>query len=448
MHHPTLTSPATGRFLDSPKRASVLFRTRPTPCRWLAVSLVAAGGVATAQEALRNARQMEPVSVARAPSPESQGYTVKAGDFRMLASTSLGLDWNDNISISSGNSSAVGGAKDDFILRPTLDLNGSYPLTQKNLLSLQLGLGYDKYFNHSELDRWRLTSGSGLSFDMLAGDFRFNFHDRVSYSQNSALEPAVANTAAYGSLNNTAGLLTVWDLADVVASLGYDHQNVFSSSSGFSSQDRAVEMLVGRVGLKVQPTLTTGVETSGSSTAYDQRTLNDSLGYSAGVYADWQPGRAFHVQPRAGYSWNSFSQTSERLQATDQGAMYFDLTAAHQFTDAMSYSLSVGRETRAGVQSDLIEDWYVRPTFNWHVTRNLSASANLSYEHGSQGGGALPGSVPENYDYWGGGLSLSRPLTKRLTASLNYRITTRSSTAGGRDYTQNVVGLLFNYSFQ
>jgi len=57
--------------------------------------------------------------------------------------------------------------RQDFILSPLVQLNASYPITRNNLLSLNVGAGYDKYFDHNQYSTWRLQSGTELSFDIL-----------------------------------------------------------------------------------------------------------------------------------------------------------------------------------------------------------------------------------------------------------------------------------------
>ena len=106
---------------------------------------------------------------------ESMPYTVKAGDFRLLLTPSLGLEWNDNVNTSHTD------PEDDFILKPFLQLNASYPVTHYNLLTLSVGAGYDKYFNHDQWSDWRIESGSALSFDIYVKDFWINLHDQFQY---------------------------------------------------------------------------------------------------------------------------------------------------------------------------------------------------------------------------------------------------------------------------
>jgi hypothetical protein len=234
----------------------------------------------------------------------------------------------------------------------------------------------------------------------------------------------------------------------VTLSLGYDHQNFSSTSQQFSYTDRAAEMVVGRGGFKFHPTLTAGLESTISHTAYDQQVLNNSMNYSAGVYADWQPGHYLHVQPRFGYTIYQMEQTSRFIPAANQSAWYFDLTATHDISDAVTYSLSAGHELTPGIYGDTIEDWYVRPTLTLRIIRDLPLNTSFSYQNGTQGLQTSPGAPSENYDWLTWSIGLNHPITKRLTAGLNYRMTLRTSNDASNEYTQNLVGLQLTYNLQ
>jgi hypothetical protein len=366
-------------------------------------------------------------------------YTVKSGDFRLLGSASVEGDWNDNVYLSKDNQ------QDDFILRPLIGLNASYPVTQHNLLQLDVTFGYSKYFNHNDLSTWYLQSGSALSFDIYVKDFWINLHDYFSFVQDSSREAAVANTGTYGNFLNTAGISGTWDLEDVTLSLGYDHQNYLATTSQYEYLDHASEMIVPRAGLKVHPQLTVGVEGSASFTTYDQKILNDNVGYSAGVYGDYRPGHYFSLQPRFGYTIYDFQQTSTAIKAQDLDTWYVDLTISHQATEFMSYNLSAGHELRLGIQSDAIQDWYVRPNITWNVLKHLSIQTGLFYEHGKEGTARLTGVTEDNYDWIGGNISLGYAFLRNAQVSLNYRVTFRSSNDTTREYTQNQVGLQLSY---
>jgi hypothetical protein len=404
--------------------------------------MLAAAAMAPAQDALRDSLAGDAAAEAQRRGEMETPYTIKTGDFRMLLTPSLEMDWNDNINVVSS------GQQEDFILRPMLGLSASYPLTYRNVLRLNTTIGYDIYLEHPNYSGVRVFSGSVLSFDTYIKDFWINVHDRFQYTRDSAGEAAVAATGYYGGLDNFAGVSVTWDLEDVVTTLSYDHENYISSSSQFDYLNRASELLVSRAGFRFHPTLTAGLEGTGSFTTYDQAVLlNNSIGYSAGVYGDWHPGHYTEVQLHGGYTEYFFEQTSPVLPAVDQNAWYVGLTANQDITEAISYSISAGHELRIGIQADSVEDWYVRPGINWKFMKDISFNTSCGYEHGQQLLASQPASS-ETYDWFWVGLGASYGLTKNLRAGLTYRVTERYSDVADRGYSQNIVGLQLNYLLQ
>jgi hypothetical protein len=408
----------------------------------LAASFMLTGRPALAQEAIRNSMAGDLAAQAMRLHPESLPYTFKTGEFRLLATPSLGIDWNDNVRLSNTDK------QDDFILRPLLGLNASYPVTQRNLLALNVTFGYEQYFKHNDLSRWFVQSGSALSFDIFVKDFYINLHDQFSYLQDSAQEALVANTGSYGNFQNTIGASVTWDLRDVNLTLGYDHQNNQSTTQQFESQDRVSELFVGRAGLKVRPELTTGLEGTVSLTKYDQMILNDNTSYTAGLYADWHPSRYLQATARGGYSIFDFQHTSAFIQTGNLDSWYIGLVITHNITQAISYSLSAGHDIRLGIQSDATEETYVTPAITWSIIRGWPFQTSLSFQHGKQGVANQGGNLVENYDWLTLGFGLNHSVTARLGMGINYRLTLRSSSVPAREYTQNLVGLQMTYQLQ
>jgi hypothetical protein len=160
------------------------------------------------------------------------------------------------------------------------------------------------------------------------------------------------------------------------------------------------------------------------------------------------PRHGVELGSRIGYTYYQFDDSSAFLRTGDVNSWYCDLTLRHDVAEAVSYSISAGHQLRLGVQSDIIDEWYVRPMVTWRVFKNISLNTYLSYEHGNQGEENLRGNLEETYDWFGGGVGANWPLLKRLTLGLNYRLTIRSSDLENRDYTQNLVGLLLTYKLQ
>jgi hypothetical protein len=408
------------------------------PC--FAIGLILQSTQAPAQEALRNSLAGDAAAEALRTHEESLPYTFKSGDFRLLIEPMLDLSWNDNVNLTKNS------PEDDYILRPAVQFDASYPLTERNLLQVDVTGGYNYYVNHSSLSRPYLASGSRVSFDFFVKDWHFNLHDRISYAQDSASEAAVSATGNYGTFQNTAGLSGTWDYGDVVSTLGYDHQNTLATSSQFNNINNSSELLLGRVGLKVRPWATLGIEGTGTITSYEQSALNDSTGWSAGVYVELTPDAYFSVKPRFGYTVNYYRQTSQFTQASDQSSWYGDLTVSHQVTRFLTYSLSAGHELRPGIESDALEDSYVRPSLSWSVIKRVLIGTSFSYEHGSQAGGQLSTTFGQNYDYYNAGFNVSFTPLKRMSVNLYYRYTIRASDVATGEYSQDVVGVTLNYA--
>jgi hypothetical protein len=410
--------------------------------KWFVMLVLSAAFSASAQEALRNSMAGDAAAEAERIQLQSMAYTVKYGDFILQVTPSLAVNWNDNVYLTKTD------PESDFILSPVISLNASYPVSTRNLLALSIDFGYNKYLQHDDLSTWYVGSGSALSFDIFIKDFVINFHDRFNYTQDSAQEAAVANTGSYGTFVNTAGLSGTWDLEDVTLTLGYDHQNTESTTGQFDEINGSSEMVVAQAGLKVLPRLTVGVEGSASFMTYEEALLNDNQEYSIGVYGDWHPGSFLSIKPRVGYTIFDTSQTSTVIPGQNLTSWYADLTLTHQATEFLSYSLSIGHEIQPGIESDAIEDSYIRPSATWNIINGVALQSSLFYEHGSEGGGQEASLLESNFDWYGGGLSLSYSPMKRMTISLNYRLTIRSSDVAADEYTQNMVGLQLTYTPQ
>lgn len=429
----------------------------------LAVLVFLGAWPAAAQEALHNMLAAD--SAARSRDQQMQGiqtqdYTFKEGDFRLLLAPSAAVEWNSNVNLANTN------VLDDYILSPALEIRASYPWLQGNLLYLDVTAGYNWYLKNSEFSSFELnsSSGTGLSLDVAIKDVIVNVHDWISYAQGAGqngvgansgnafagntANAAVANTATYGTFQNTAGLSASWDLNQVKLSAGYDHENVLSTSAQFDDIDRSAEILFARVGVPVQPKVTVGLETTAAYTTYTEQLLNDNDAYTIGPYVEIRPDPFLSVSLHGGYSTYLFQDTSTALQTQNQNSWYVNLKVAHEPSESVSYVLDLGREVQLGVQSDLLDDWYVRPTVTWKIMKGLDLVTFFFFEHGEQGvgsTGSLPGSVNGAFDWYGGSVSVQHALTSQLNLGLTYSFTCRTANSANDGYSQNLVALQLTY---
>ena len=429
---------------------------------WLVAAVLQWPADALAQQAILNTLAAQAAASAQKIDFESMPYTIKSGDFRLLITPSFEADWNDNINLSNSSPQQA------FILKPMVQLDSSYPISQFNLLRLNVGVGYDEYLEHSEYSNWRVQSGSQLSFDTYIKDVLINLHDRFTYVQdpgNQALDPG---TGDYGIANNVVGIAVGWKPKNLILGLGYDHQNIVPTGTAIQTQDGSTEIFSGRAAWKFDPTTAAGIEATYSSTAYNQAILNNNSSYTIGAYGELHPGSYFIMTPRAGYSIFQYQQTSQSgeivgvtstgtpivvltgkpIQTSDFNAWYVDVTLSHDITRALSYGLSVGHQIQVGYQSDAVEDSYVRLSSTWKIFKDLDLRGSFSYDHGQEGIGNVTGNLTETYDWYSGSLEVNRKLTTKLSVGLNSRLTFRSSNNASLGYTQALVGVHMAYVFE
>ena len=125
---------------------------------------------------------------------------MQLGPVSLRFQSTLEVEANDNVRLAADHPQA------DLIFRPQVNALGVWQVTEKNRLSLSLGVGYAKYINTPGFDGLFLTPGSDLSFDVYVKDFVINFHDRFSYSQDVSYDPTVSGIgSAKKSLGTSSG---------------------------------------------------------------------------------------------------------------------------------------------------------------------------------------------------------------------------------------------------
>src|SRR5947209_8931282 len=154
-------------------------------CSLVLVCAVTARG----QDAVRPSLAGEAASEARRQDIDRLPYNLLVGPVRFRVSATMGIEYNDNINFAEVNK------QDDFILHPQVNLNAIWPITQINTLTLDIGIGYSIYLDHSEdnTNGILISPATQVSFDIFVGDFRINIHDRPSLQQDPIAEPALSN---------------------------------------------------------------------------------------------------------------------------------------------------------------------------------------------------------------------------------------------------------------
>ncbi len=406
--------------------------------------LLCAASIARSQDVVRPSLAGEAAAEARRQDIEHIPYNLLMGPIRFRVSATLGVEYNDNINLAEVNT------QEDVIIRPQVNVNAIWPVTQLNTLRLDLGLGYAFYIDHSNADTngVLISPGSQLAFDIFIGDFRINFHERPSLQQDPIAELALSNVVDYGRFQNTVGVSVLWDLNKAVVTLGYDHYTYISTTSRFNYLDRNAEELSGNVDFAVSSTTNVGLESYAVFNYYDQNVLNDSTDYAIGAFAETQLTNYLKVRVAGGYQWISFNNGGVVSTGPfhDSGKLsdyYANILISHRINPAIVQSLSAGHESQLGVNSNYITLNYIRHTVSWNIIRNTLLSTEFFYEDADESGGF----IREHLHRFGGAIAVGYQLTPHITLGLRYQYTQKDSNVPLRDYTQNRVSLDGTYSF-
>jgi hypothetical protein len=407
-------------------------------CSTAVVGLVAAcHSQGLGQEAIRMSLAGEAAAEARRNSalmPEY--YNIRLGPTAWNFTAALDLEGNDNIRFDARN------PQGDLTARPQLNSQMDWRLSDRNGLNLAVAAGYSAYLQHPELNRFFVAPGSELALDFYAGDFWINLHERLSITKNAYQDPTVLGTADYSQLQNSAGLTTTWDLNKLVLRLGYDHATYseLSGGGGVPNGQSEVSSLSG--GCRFRPQLEAGLESGASLTSYSgaSTTIKGAYDWNVGAFLETQPLEHVHLRAAAGYTVYSPQAATEQISVDEFTAIYARLDVSHRLNRFMEYVLKGGRNISFGFFGGTIDLYDAALQVRWHVFQKISLGTWFGFEHGSQ---VLVGR--ETFSRFGPGLSIERPITRKMSGSVRYQYYQRQSDVAGGGYAVNILTMSLAY---
>jgi len=301
-----------------------------------------------------------------------------------------------------------------------------------------------------EFNRWFVTPGTELSFDLYAGDFWINFHDRLSVLENSYQDPTVVGLANYAQLQNVAGVRTTWTLNKMTLQLGYDHVNYVELSGNSpttgTGTDGQSEVFSSALGYAFEPGLTAGLELGGSLIYFDASSPNqsftDAAEWSVGCFSEAQISQLVSLRGSIGYTQFSPEPVIPGEPTADFTGLYLQISATHRLNQYLDYTLTGGRNLNFTFYGGTVDLASANVAFNWKILRGINVTTSFEFEHGSQFG-----SGTETFNRYGPGLNLSRLIARNVLASLGYRFYSRASNLPDRDYIVNIASVDVRYQF-
>lgn len=403
------------------------------------------GGQLCGQEALRNAvdgdRSLE---TRQNPENHLKEEGLKAGPVRLQVGLGYSLDWNDNIRNTAEH------RESDFIHRPELTLRGEWAATKDSRLTFGMGIGYKKYDEHGDLDRFTVTPNSEIAWDIPLQDFQLTLYDRITRSQEVTSQGGLSGVAEFPRTENTVGFRTIWQPSAFRWEWGYSHYNFISESAAagatnFDYLNRSAEQAFARLAYQMAEVTHGGIELSGAVTDYESRQQQDNKNISVGPYLEWQIRESLRLSLRGGLVTYFQDASLTVTNGSDLQSYYAGLDLRHKLTRNISHGVAVNREISQGVNQGggLSESLQVNYSASWAFHDRVSVSVDGFYEKGKQG---RSGGVDE-YDRYGVGGALRWNLTPHFSSSIAYHYSNRDSVLPTGDYRFNLISFNASYSF-
>ena len=393
---------------------------------------------------------------------EADRYNFAIGPVQFGLAVGLGLEFNDNITLADENTIS------DFILRPSLDIQATWRLSELNTLKLSVGASYAKYFDHSEFDSRSvlLSPNSEIAFTLYVGQVKITLRDRLSYQEDNYNVPTLSNTGTpYRRFENQAGLQLEYAINDkVTLTGGYDHYNLWTIGEDFQLQDRAIDTVFLKPSYQVAPGVKIGVNGSYSFINFDSSDRGDGHGLLVGPFIEWQISEYTSLYLEGGYQELKFDKGGDfnnaaidqlGLSASDTVAVrdilrdsedtstyYIKFEINNKPSDIFDHRLAFSKTAEIGFSSNSYDLYHVEYDANWKVLQHTEIGPVLFYEYYT-----ASGDLGEKAHRVGAGVGVRYHFSNSLTLGLDYRFIAKDSDLENSDYRQNLAFLSLYYKF-
>lgn len=393
---------------------------------------------------------------------EADRYNFAIGDIRFGLAAGIGLEWNDNIKLSENDRLS------DFILRPILNLEAQWQISDLNTLRFNIGVSYAKYFNYSEYDTngVLISPTSDIALNFFLGSVKFTIRDRFSYQEDAYDVPQLSNTAIYGRWENQAGLGMDWSINEAFnISAGFDNYNLWATENEFSEQDRMINTVFIKPGWQIHPAIKIGINASYSYIDFSSNQRSNGENLLAGAYIEWQLSDVTNLYLEGGYQRMKFDGSSDyyddqieelnldpddsnavrdilRDNDDDTGNYYVKFEINNRPSDIFRHRLTYSYTTEIGFNSNYYEIYNVGYDAQWRPMEHVELGPTVFYEHYKTSGVG-----PETADRVGASLGIRYHFSNSITVGLDYRYLWKNSNLEGADYYQNLAFLSIYYKF-
>jgi len=376
---------------------------------------------------------------------DAREHNLRYGPVRFRTAAALGLSYTDNVFYSQSREA-------DVLVKPEVTLEASWPVTDLNELTFSVGLGYEWYLDHTELnaDAPLVNPGSELAFNLFAGDFRIRLHDRFYYLESIFFNGIVGagdefynlnDVGTFSRLNNEAGFRIDWDLNRFVISTTYEHENFVVMTDSLEYLTRASEWVTASAEVLLGDGFRAGLETQASWHDYDQETvLSDHWRLRAGPFAELVLPEGWTLRGGGGYDLARYDLADEGDSDYDS---FYGYARIQNDTRLFTHSLTAGHEHFLGANANNLRTTYARYAISSPIIAHVDLTATLSVNFAEEFGGAYA----EEFTYYVAGFRAGSQFHKHWRADLGYEFRLKESDLPLGDYHRNRVSVSTTFSF-
>jgi hypothetical protein len=372
-------------------------------------------------------------------SPQPQRYNLKWGDLTGRLTGTVTAEFNDNINLSENNPVA------DISIGPEIGFGFLYPISEKNVLQLDIGVGYRWYLNSPDVSSITVSprSSSRLDYYLYFEEGRVNLHD-VFYVQVSPVDIAALGPGAAGGVNlskfqrfvNTVGVSSDWRPAKQwVFYAGYDYTIDRSLNSDFGSLDRDDHTFSSGVNYVANSRLTVGAYSAFTYTTYRDNVQNDGWNFTIGPRVSYQATKFISLEASAGWTTSDYFDTGTIADQSNFSSITYQGGVRHTINKRTNHALRGGRSLGLGYGSNFTDTYNLQYSINWLASQGVTLYGTAAYEH------IAVSNAGESADRYLFNLGTAFKLSRQWNFGVNYTLSKKDSDQAGNNYIQNRVAL-------
>jgi len=344
------------------------------------------------------------------------------------------------------------GKESDFGVRPVLTLGLFYPLSDRQKLQVDVGVGYQWWAKVSDQNRFYVAPRSHLSYVIGVGDVDLSLSNTTTSTSeaNSRVEIAGGPGAngspgtdlAFNRIGNMTTLAAGWKPGRIGFRSNYSFMIDRSLNDQFLSLDQNRHIFGGAVDYSVSAPITVGLAGNYSIYTYQENIQNDGSGFSITPTLAWQVRDNLSLDAAVGYGQSDFDQTGTIQDNDGFSGVTYNVAIRHQLNKRMNHAATFSRGADPGLGSNFTDRFQLGYNFSAQISPMLRPFLGFSYESAS-----ISGDAGENAELFRVNLGMGYPVFRRATLGLNYNVSWRVADDPTREYIENRVSLIASYRF-